>query len=300
MRQRVTADVGQAEREAATESLRLGDVADATGVPGTTIRAWETRYGWPRPARTAGRHRRYSREDLRRLIALRNEIARGRNAGEAVSMLRSIVERRCDEYVDAIVEGAVALAPGRIRASLREAERELGVARTVEDVALIALREIGDLWEIGTCDVAGEHLGTGEIRRWFGEVAARDGADIPGNPVVLACGPEELHTGGLEAFRVLLNYRGVPAVMLGALTPPESFVRTVVDVGAPAAVMLCHRPQVRRGSLMTLRLLSRIRGLDVFYAGNGFASARGRRSVPGTYLGTDLAAAADLVAGARA
>ncbi|HEV2757218.1 MAG TPA: MerR family transcriptional regulator [Actinomycetota bacterium] len=293
-------NVRSAEREATTEILRLGDVSDATGVPATTIRAWEARYGWPQPARTAGKHRRYSRDDLRRLIALRNEIARGRNAGEAVAMLRSIADRRAHRYVDAIVAGAVALDPARVRTALLEAERDLGVMRAVEDVAVIALREIGDLWEVGTCDVAGEHLGTGEIRRWFSEVAARDGGDLPGDPVVLACAPEELHTGGLEAFRVLLIHRGVPALMLGALTPPDSFVRTVVDVRARGAVMLCHRPQARRGSLTTLRLLTRIRGLDVFYAGNGFASARGRRSVPGTYLGTDLAAAAGVVAGTNA
>ena len=287
-------------REVTTETMRLGDVADATGVPPTTIRAWETRYGWPSPARTSGRHRRYGRDDLQRVVALRNEIARGRNAGEAVAMLRSIAERRVDRLVDPIVEGAVAFDPGAVRGALLAAERELGVARTVQDVAVIALREIGDLWAIGTCDVAGEHLGTGEIRRWFAEVTARDAIEASGPPVVLACGPEELHTGGLEAFRVLLLARGIPALMLGALTPPDSFVRTVRDVGATGAVMLCHRPQARRGALTTLRLLARLTPARVFYAGNGFAAARGRRSVPGSYLGTDLAAAAEVVAAGRA
>jgi hypothetical protein len=287
-------------REVTTETMRLGDVADATGVPPTTIRAWETRYGWPSPARTSGRHRRYGHDDLQRVVALRNEIARGRNAGEAVAMLRSIARRRVDRFVDPIVEGAVAFDPGAVRGALLAAERELGVARTVEDVAVIALREIGDLWAIGTCDVAGEHLGTGEIRRWFAEVTARDTGEASGPPVVLACGPEELHTGGLEAFRVLLLDKGIPALMLGALTPPDSFVRTVRDVGAAGAVMLCHRPQARRGALTTLRLLARLTPARVFYAGNGFAAARGRRSVPGSYLGTDLAAAAEVVAAGRA
>lgn len=282
------------------ESLRLGGVAELTGVPGTTIRAWETRYGWPNPARTAGRHRRYSAEDLRRLVALRNEIARGRNAGEAVALLRSIQGRRRDEYVDPIVAGAIALDPRAVRSALLDAERELGIVRTVEDVAVIGLREIGDHWAVGTCDVAGEHLGTGEIRRWFGEVAARRIDEASGPPAVLACAPDELHTGGLEAFRVLLVERGVPALLLGAQTPPESFALTVRDSGAAASVMLCHRAQARRGSLVTLRLLAGIRGTHVYYAGNGFAAARGRRSVPGTYLGTDLSAAADLVAERRA
>lgn len=281
------------------ETLRLGDVAEAIGVPGTTIRAWETRYGWPNPARTAGRHRRYSAEDLRLLVALRNEIARGRNAGEAVEMLRAIGERRDARYVDPIVAGAIALDPQRVRTALLEAEQALGVVDAVENVAVVALREIGDHWAVGTCDVAGEHLGTGEIRRWFGEVALRGADRTSGPPVVLACGPEELHTGGLEAFRVLLVERGVQALLLGAQTPPESFALTVREAGARAAVMLCHRPQARRGSLVTLRLLSSIKKARVFYAGNGFAAARGRRGVPGTYLGTDLSAAAALVSGAR-
>lgn len=293
----MAASVARAD-ELRDESLRLGDVAEITGVPGTTIRAWETRYGWPDPARTAGRHRRYSAEDLRRLVALRNEIARGRNAGEAVAMLRAIDARREGAYVEPIVAGAIALDPGRVRRALLEAERDLGVTRTVEDVAVIALREIGDHWAVGTCDVAGEHLGTGEIRRWFGEVAARSFDEASGPPVVLACGPEELHTGGLEAFRVLLVERKVPALLLGAQTPPESFALTVQDTGAAAAVMLCHRPQARRGSLATLRLLASIKKARVYYAGNGFAAARGRRSVPGTYLGTDMSVAADLVTGA--
>lgn len=292
----MVASVARAD-ELLEESLRLGDVADAIGVPGTTIRAWETRYGWPDPARTAGRHRRYSPEDVRRLVALRNEIARGRNAGEAVEMLRAIDARRAHGYVEPIVSGAIDLDPGRVRSALLEAERDLGVVATVENVAVIALREIGDHWAIGTCDVAGEHLGTGEIRRWFTEVAARGVDRTSGRPVVLACGPEELHTGGLEAFRVLLVERGIQALLLGAQTPPESFALTVSEAGAAASVMLCHRPQARRGSLVTLRMLSAIPDTDVFYAGNGFAAARGRRSVPGTYLGTDLSAAADLVSG---
>jgi DNA-binding transcriptional MerR regulator len=282
------------------ESLRLGDVAKAIGVPGTTIRAWETRYSWPNPSRTSGRHRRYSTDDLRQLVALRNEIARGRNAGEAVEMLRALAARRVDLYVGPIVDAAIALDPVTVRSVLLDAEGALGVERTVEDVAVIAMREIGDHWAVGTCDVAGEHLATGEIRRWFGEAAARKLDDVEGAPVVLACGPEELHTGGLEAFRVLLVERGVPSLFLGAQTPPESFELAVREAGAVGAVMLCHRPQARRGALVTLRLLSSIRKTRVYYAGNGFAAARGRRSVPGTYLGTDLSAAADLVAEQRA
>jgi hypothetical protein len=99
---------------------------------------------------------------------------------------------------------------------------------------------------------------------------------------------------------VLLIEKGVPAVMLGAQTPPDSFERTVRETRASGSVLVCHRPQIRRSSLVALRMVARVRRTRVYYAGNGFASARGRRSVPGTYLGTDLSAAAERVRSDRA
>src|SRR5579885_2828091 len=54
----------------------IGVVATLTGLPVDVIRAWERRYGVPRPARTAGGHRLYSPRDvalLRRAAALRAE-----------------------------------------------------------------------------------------------------------------------------------------------------------------------------------------------------------------------------------
>jgi hypothetical protein len=51
----------------------------------------------------------------------------------------------------------------------------------------------------------------------------------------------------------------------------------------------------RRAALDSIRAVADLRTTVVFYAGNGFAAARSRRGVPGTYLGTDMAPAADLV-----
>ena len=42
-------------------SLTIGDLAHRTGVPISTLRSWERRYGFPEPRRQRGGHRRYSR-----------------------------------------------------------------------------------------------------------------------------------------------------------------------------------------------------------------------------------------------
>ena len=43
--------------------LSIGGLARATGVPAATLRSWEDRYGFPRPQRLAGGHRRYEKGD---------------------------------------------------------------------------------------------------------------------------------------------------------------------------------------------------------------------------------------------
>lgn len=44
--------------------LSIGELARRTDVPVATLRSWESRYGFPRPHRAAGGHRRYSRSDI--------------------------------------------------------------------------------------------------------------------------------------------------------------------------------------------------------------------------------------------
>ena len=45
------------------DGLSIGELARQTGVPVATLRSWEGRYGFPRPQRLAGGHRRYEQGD---------------------------------------------------------------------------------------------------------------------------------------------------------------------------------------------------------------------------------------------
>lgn len=48
--------------------LSISDLAERTGVPQATLRSWETRYGFPAPARLPGGHRRYTEDDVDAVI----------------------------------------------------------------------------------------------------------------------------------------------------------------------------------------------------------------------------------------
>ena len=63
--------------EAEDDGLAIGELARRTKVPAATLRSWETRYGFPRPRRQAGGHRRYDEHQ----ITLIEEVLRLRASG---------------------------------------------------------------------------------------------------------------------------------------------------------------------------------------------------------------------------
>jgi DICT domain-containing protein len=65
---------------AAHNLMTISDLAERTGVPPATLRSWESRYGFPRPTRLAGGHRRYAEPDVAAVL----EVLRHRGSGLAL------------------------------------------------------------------------------------------------------------------------------------------------------------------------------------------------------------------------
>jgi hypothetical protein len=113
--------------------------------------------------------------------------------------------------------------------------------------------------------------------------------------VVLACGPKDLHTIGLEAFAVVLARRGWPCRVLGAITPATALLATVHAVRAVAAVVTAQRSVTRRAAIEALGAVDAVPGVEAFYAGDAFVAPSARGDVPGTYLGEDVVLAAEVL-----
>jgi hypothetical protein len=75
---------------------RIGAVSRLAGVPVTTLRIWETRYGAFAPEKSLGRHRLYSRQDVERAVLLRRLTEQGhaisRVAQQDVDGLNALLE----------------------------------------------------------------------------------------------------------------------------------------------------------------------------------------------------------------
>jgi hypothetical protein len=279
--------------------LTISAVSSLLGIPIPTIRSWERRYGFPAPARTNGRHRRYSMEEVDLLRGLRDEITHGHPAREAVGLVRrgsSVRER--DEHLEHFLTSAMRLDPLGLRRALDTATDTLGVEAAIRDVALPAMREMGSRWKAGTCDVANEHLATEAIRVWLARLTVMAPPPFRPGPIVLACGPKDLHSVGLEAFGVLLGRRGWPVRVLGPLTPTDALLTAVRAAAAWAAVVASQRNVTRRAATEAIAAVATLPTVEAFYAGGAFASPSSRRGVPGTYLGDDVVDAVQILEGA--
>ncbi len=268
----------------------IAAVSELLDVPIPTIRSWERRYGFPTPARTQGKHRRYSIAEADQLRMLRDEIARGHPTKEAVELVRRASQQTVPrhELFDRFLQRAMHLDPAGLRETLHDAADTLGVEQAIRDVVLPAMREMGSRWKAGVCDTAHEHLATEAVRAWLARLSAMAPPPFRPSPLVLACGPKDLHSIGLEAFGVILARRGWSVRSLGPLTPADSLVVAARAAEARGVVVTSQRSVTRRAAVEALAAVDALPGVRAFYAGMAFAPVSARRDVPGTYLGEDI------------
>jgi len=284
---------GAAAHSGHAKELTIQQVSQLFDVPVPTIRSWERRYGVPLADRSSGGHRRYAADQVDQVRRMRDLIARGRRAVDAAALVKAGHPTSPGPLIEAFLRAARELAPGSIVRTLDAARETLGLDRTVDEVLLPAMREVGEWWHVGRIDVSHEHLATIATQAWLARVQST-GSLRPQSPIVLSCGPLDHHTLGLEAIGALLRQRHWDCRMLGARTPAESLARAVAETDAVAVVLVCHVTAGRAAAIEALRS-PQLRRRHVFYAGGAFVSPRARHHVPGHYLGTNIAQAADLI-----
>jgi len=145
-------------------------VTKMTGLSADTIRAWERRHGAVTPARTEGNTRRYTSQEVRRLLLLREATRRGHSIGSIAALGARSLERllaedqpgldllgrgdavghRLEEVSQAYV-GALCRYDGSsgLDLLLRCATR-VDRARFVKSVLIPVAREVEARWSIGS------------------------------------------------------------------------------------------------------------------------------------------------------
>jgi MerR family transcriptional regulator, light-induced transcriptional regulator len=184
--------------------------------------------------------------------------------------------------------------PATMRLVLEQATEACGLGECLDGVLMPGMRAIGALWQSGQCSIEKERLATESARAWLQSHEVLVPAPDRGSPVVLACGPADRHSLGLEALGILLRYQGQECRLLGARVSTIALA-TAIRASLPAAVVIVSHLRVNRNRAAESLRLAQGRVPELFYAGDAFATARLRRNLPGTYLGTRLQAASSLI-----
>jgi methanogenic corrinoid protein MtbC1 len=186
--------------------------------------------------------------------------------------------------------------PTRVRDELDLAVGDSSLGDCVDEVLFPALRQIGCLWQSGRLDLEAERLTSEAVRAWLEVLALRAPEADDAAAIILACGPADQHSIGLEALGVLLRHQRQRCRVLGGRTSVRALT-TAMQANQPSAVVIAsHLKANRTSATVSLRAAAAL-GAQVFYAGSAFGSVRLRRHVPGTHLDTTLQEACAVILG---
>lgn len=219
-----------------SRGARIQAVAEATGVPAGTLRAWERRYGIPAPSRSADNgYRTYSARDIDQVQAMQRLIEAGYSASRAAQHVRhgaptptvAPVVDLWPTVVERVVAAVRAFDPDALDTELRKALLFGPAGEVHERVLVPVMRAVGDGWRDGSIGVAEEHLATESLRAVFQDLHRISRPARPLGLAVLACVTEEDHVLPLYGIAVRLNARRLRTIVLGARTPPAAIARAV-------------------------------------------------------------------------
>jgi DNA-binding transcriptional MerR regulator len=210
-------------------TLKTSEAAALLNVSPNTLRAWERRFGYPRPQRSAGRHRLYTHGEV---AALRDALAQGLSISSAVSRAREALSTDTDSLVAALAGFEL----GRADSAMEAALALRSVERSVEEVLLPALEKLGRRYGTDSAPWA-------FAARWAGGWLRRAQrlAPPPVRPVAILVGDatrNELDPDALamRAFELFCGRSGVRVMALPVAA--VSGLGDVVQALAPHAVVI--------------------------------------------------------------
>lgn len=254
-------------------SLNIAALTRRTGVPSDTIRKWEQRYGVLHPDRTAGGQRRYSEQDVARVLWLQARLAEGYRIGEAAVLLGAghSAPSGSDELRAAFVEAAEASDSAALASIVGQALL-LPHERAFADVLAPALVEIGERWRRGRLTIAQEHLASSSVRAGLQHLLADSRASVRGT-AVLACVPGERHEIGLMMLAILLRADGWQVAYLGADTPVADATDLALQLDATLLCLSASSGAAAKTAHKELAAAELPSGLKVLVGGRGTESA---------------------------
>jgi DNA-binding transcriptional MerR regulator/methylmalonyl-CoA mutase cobalamin-binding subunit len=273
-------------------------ISELTGVPTTTLRAWERRYGLLKPSRTAKGHRLYSGEDIDLVKEIVKLLKSNHTISEAIRIIRN---PELNAASSAEIEGHWAVYQQRMLKSIEnfneqnldttynEALSIYPIDMVTQEVIIPVLQALGERWQDRDAGVAEEHFFSAFLRNKLGARLHHESRRSRGNKILVACLPGEYHELGILLFCIAAIGHGYRILYLGTDMPPSQLL-AVVDRTDVAAVLLSGtKPELWQHDI-ELELKKNIKSANIPFMFGGELSELHRDSLEslGAYvLGSD-------------
>lgn len=273
--------------------LTVAAVARRLGIAPGTLRTWDRRYGLGPSEHLMGQHRRYSQEDLARLLYMHKLVISGVSPVEAATLATTYtvlpgitqiphVNLVDEDLVNYLFKAAEVLDRKTVETEIRSQIASQGTADTWTNLLVPLLRKMGEEWERTGEGIAAEHLVTDALKRILGE---RIFVENPRNevPVLLACIGDEMHSLAVTALAASLAEENIQVHLLGPRTPVQALAE-VVRRCAPPAIFLWKQLS-ENATLECLKTLPTVRPAPrIILGGPGWTEVE----CEGAYVAKDL------------
>jgi len=279
-------------------------ISELTGVPTTTLRAWERRYGLLKPSRTAKGHRLYSGED----IDLVKEIVKLLKSNHTISeAIRIIKNPELSTVASSEVEGHWAVYQQRMLKSIEnfneqnldttynEALSIYPVDMVTEEVVIPVLQLLGERWQDRDAGIAEEHFFSAFLRNKLGARLHHESHRSRGNKILVSCLPGEYHELGILLFCIAAIGHGYQILYLGTNMPSSQLSKVVERTDVSAVLLSGSRAELWQKDVeLELKKIIKTIGVPFMFGGELSDAHREKiESLGGYALGADHVKAID-------
>jgi len=294
------------EKTGALYNMKM--VSKETGLTPSTLRAWERRYGIPRPIRSSGGQRLYSEEDILLLKWLAARKKEGVSISRAINIWKSR-ENQSGTEMDATSDIVMSFEEKEetldrlykvwIRACLafNEEEANFAINKALEistpelvctQVIQKSLASIGKGWYAGKVSVQQEHFASALATRHLNKLIESTPLPRDSDRILLICPPGETHELVLLMLSFFLRRRGWNSIFLGANTPLEK-LDFAIQLMVPKLVLSAAQTLPAAASLLKLANMVNKQSVRFAFGGGIFNEVRGlSQRIPGFFIGRNL------------
>ena len=258
------------------KSFPIRTLAELTGVPTTTLRTWELRYGLIRPKRTDTGHRRYTAADAELIYRIKDLLNNGYSIRQAIKTIRQTgvelpsegeiekwvqyqemmihaIENYSTENMDLVYNRVLSLYP---------------VDAVMMHLIVPLFEELGRRWDKWEGGIAEEHFASTYLRNKLGVRLNEEPAVPSAKPFIATCFPQEQHELGLILFCLTAQSQGYRPIYLGPDLPFQQIPAAVESSRSVAVVLSAKIQQRNKKSLMRdLNALRENLTLPIFIGG---------------------------------